>query len=128
MGEPGAGTCQCALRSSSSSTVLHYILPAGLMRARCARQLSWLTSSLVCRSLSVYCHKRGQIMFVSLRGNPFKAELDSLQADAMGVGDLPPGVCVLAALSLSAPLVREKAARWPHLRRRRCAAFACLCL
>ena len=30
-------------------------------------------------------------MFVSLRGNPFRAELDSLQADAMGVGDLPPG-------------------------------------
>ena len=33
-----------------------------------------------------------QAMFISLRGNPFKAELDSLQADAMGVGDLPPGL------------------------------------
>ena len=32
-------------------------------------------------------------MFVSLRGNPFKSELDSLQADAMGVGDLALSSC-----------------------------------
>jgi hypothetical protein len=41
-------------------------------------------------------------MFISLRGNPFKAELDSLQADAMGVGDLPPGMKVGGRQQLAA--------------------------
>jgi len=54
----------------------------------------------VCRTVSPEARARllhacaltRQAMFISLRGNPFKAELDSLQADAMGVGDLPPGL------------------------------------
>jgi hypothetical protein len=31
-------------------------------------------------------------MFVSLKGDPFKSQLDALSADALGIGDLPVGM------------------------------------
>lgn len=82
-----AGELQNIAAFLSFSDRLGCCLPA----ARRALDVADAVSILVCRR---------QIMFVSLRGNPFKSELDSLQADAMGVGDLPPG---LDAVQPSAP-------------------------
>lgn len=44
-------------------------------------------------TLLLNVHSR--VMFVglsSINNNPFRHQLDALQADAMGVGDLPPGL------------------------------------